>query len=169
MKAVCKYVWAFVLTLLCSSSIVSAQSADQKSLHDTDDTPIERLIIKYAAIKGSRDFIASGNQIILARSLIKRTNLAPIAAEVNVLEVLKMQNAEPNEIQAFEKDLKSALTTYKYYGKADSKNGKVDVYFTQNSKGNIDELVIYNPENQTLNSLKGDISPALVQSVNQME
>lgn len=162
-----KCAWVLMFILICSLGIASAGVSGQDSDKDTEDTPIEKLIKEYADVKGSRDFIASGSEMILARSLIRRTNLAPVASEVDVLEVLKMQNVAPDKLQEFEKDLKAALASYEYYGKADSKNGKVDVYLTRDKSGIVNELVIYNPQTQTLNSLKGSISPSTLESIKQ--
>jgi len=129
-------------------------------------TPAEELIDRYSSVQGSRDFIASGPQMILARSLIRMTPLASIAPDVDVLEVLKMQNASDSNIEMFEKDLKSVLSSYEYYGKAMGKNGMVDIYVSPGSSPDvIKELVIYNPEIHTLNSLKGTFSASELVSI----
>lgn len=148
---------ALVIMLSCSFMVtLNAQNISKNGA--SSRTPVEKVINKYADIKGARDLIASGSQMTLARSLIKRTPLASVASEVDVLEVLKMQNAAEDKIQDFEKDLKAALKSYEYYGKTDTKNGKVDIYLTRENKDTIDELVIYNPAIKSLNSLKGHIS-----------
>lgn len=151
---------AAVVTLLCSFAGLGAESGEQSDSDNGNNsyTPVENVIKKYADVKGSRDLIASGNQMTLARSLIRRTPLASVASEVDVLEVLKMQNAAEDKILDFEKDLKTALKSYEYYGQTDTKNGKVDIYLTRENKDTIDELVIYNPAIKSLNSLKGHIS-----------
>lgn len=128
-------------------------------------TPVEKVITKYAGTKGSKDFIASGGEMILARSLIRKTPLAAIAPDVDVLEVLKMQNAPDDILNDFEKDLKAALASYDYYGKTQGKNGLVNIYITRSGKDIIDELVIYNPEIHSVNSLKGTISATKLQKL----
>ncbi|MBQ8811315.1 MAG: DUF4252 domain-containing protein [Bacteroidales bacterium] len=121
-------------------------------------TPVEKIIIKYSDVKGARYFIASGGKMVMARSLIRRTPLASIASEVEVLDVLKMQYASDEEIQDFDEDLKHALLSYEYYGKENSRNGTVDIYIIRSGAETIEELVIYNPAIHSLNSLKGTFS-----------
>lgn len=118
-------------------------------------TPVEKLIESYSDVKGARDFIASGRKMVIARSLIKKTDLAAIASDVDVLEVLKMQNASSDAIGRFEDDLKTALAGYEFYGTEESQNGKVEIYLRNGDEGSIEELVIYNPLTHSLNSLKG--------------
>ena len=57
--------------------------------------------------------------------------------------------------EEFQKELNAALNSYQYYGKHDSKNGKVDVYVEVPENGYVRELVVYNPAIYTLNSLHG--------------
>lgn len=122
-------------------------------------TPVEKVITEYSKVRGSRDFIASGGgEMILARSLIRKTPLAAIAPDVDVLEVLKMQNASKQDIGNFVRDLKSALASYDYYGQAQGTNGIVNIYITRSGQDTISELVIYNPEIYSVNSLKGTMS-----------
>lgn len=142
-----------ILIYLCATGMVFAQ------------TPVEKVITKYSDAKGAKDFIASGGEMILARSLIRKTPLAAIASDVEVLEVLMMQKAADNVILDFEKDIKDALQSYEYYGKAKGTNGMVDVYLNRSGKGIIDELVIYNPEIYSVNSLKGTLSTEKLQKL----
>lgn len=139
----------YILTILCTLIVAGATYAQ---------TPVENVISKYSNVKGSRDFIASGPGMTLARSLIRRTPLACIAPEVEVLEVLKMQNASEDDIRHFEEDLMAALKSYEYFGKADAPKGIVDVYIDKSSDGIVGELVIYNPVIYSVNSLRGDLS-----------
>lgn len=120
-------------------------------------TPVEKVISKYADVRGAKDLIASGGKMILARSLIRKTPLAAIAPDVDVLEVLKMQNAPTAAIKDFEKDFNAALKSYEYYGRTQGNNGLVDIYITMSDDDIIDELVIYNPEIYSVNSLKGSM------------
>lgn len=59
---------------------------------------------------------------------------------MEVLEVLKMQNASESDIKHFEEDLMAALKSYEYYGKSDAPNGIVDVYIDKSSDGIVGEL-----------------------------
>ena len=118
-------------------------------------TPIEKLIVRYSDVKGARDFIAVGGKMALARSLIRATPMAAIAGEVDELAVLKMGNVPEGERKQFESDLHDALKGYRYHGQEQSKNGLVDVYLLMAGSDEVEELVIYNPEIFSLNSLKG--------------
>ena len=69
-----------------------------------------------------------------------------------------MEDVSPNIRNAFVRDLKSALRQYKYYGTHPSKNGEVDIYILPSSSTTVKELVIYNPEIYSLNSLHGDFT-----------
>lgn len=118
-------------------------------------TPIEKLIVRYSDVKGARDFIAVGGKMALARSLIRATPMAAIAGEVDELAVLKMGNVPEGERKQFESDLHDALKGYRYHGQEQSKNGLVDVYLLMADDDEVEEVVIYNPEIFSLNSLKG--------------
>ena len=140
-----------VIIILLAAGVFTQEAMAQK-------TPVEKLIERYSEVKGARDFIASGGKMVIARSLIKKTELASIAPDVDVLEVLRMQNASSSDIVRFEKDLKSALAGYEFYGTEESPNGTVDVYIMKGDGGMVDELVIYNPRIHSLNSLKGSFT-----------
>ena len=118
-------------------------------------TPIEKLIVRYSDVKGARDFIAVGGKMALARSLIRATPMAAIAGAVDELAVLKMGNVPEGERKQFESDLHDALKGYRYHGQEQSKNGLVDVYLLMADDDEVEEVVIYNPEIFSLNSLKG--------------
>ena len=118
-------------------------------------TPIEKLIVRYSDVMGARDFIAVGGKMAVARSLIRATPMAAIAADVDELAVLKMGNVPEGERKQFESDLHETLKGYRYHGQEQSKNGLVDVYLLMASENLVSELVIYNPETYSLNSLRG--------------
>ena len=126
------------------------------SLHA--QTPVEDVILNYEGAKGARSFIAQGVRMALARQLMKATQVAPVASDVDRLYVLKMDNADSDARSEFVHDLYGALADYRYYGQCPSKNGEVDVYYMSNGKDNVQELVIYNPATFSLNSLYGDFT-----------
>ena len=118
-------------------------------------TPVEKVILKYADADGARNFIAKGVSMSLARRFLKSTQVAPIAPDVDQLYILKMASASQDIRQIFARDLSVALKSYEYYGKQPSKNGEVNVYIHKTSPDTVDELVIYNPAIYSLNSLYG--------------
>lgn len=119
-------------------------------------SPVEKVILKYDNVKGSKDFIAQGGEkLSIAKSLMKKTPVASLVSDVNTVYVLKMGNASQQNRTAFLTDLRTALKTYEYHGRHPSSNGEVEVYVNHSDKGQITELVIYNPGSCTLNLLKG--------------
>ena len=134
--------------MLAAAVRLSAQSA------------VEKVIVKYEDTDGARYFIAQGPKMILARRLLKSTQVAPVAQDVDELYILKMQSTSRSAQEKFTRDLSVALESYEYYGKQPSTNGEVDVYIHRMAPGsfNIDELVIYNPAIYSLNSFVGQFT-----------
>lgn len=121
-------------------------------------TPVETVILHYEDVRGARDFIATGGKMAIARSLLRNTEVAPIASEVEKLAVLKMANAAPSVRGEFVDELDEALKKYEYYGQQNTKNGVVDIYVLPSDSETVRELVIYNPSIFSLNSLYGTFS-----------
>lgn len=121
-------------------------------------TPVENVISRYEDVKGARNFIATGGKMAIARSLLRKTEVAPIASEVEKLAVLKMQNAAPSVRGEFVDELDAALKKYEYYGHQATNNGEVDIYVLLSGSETVSELVIYNPAIYSLNSLYGNFS-----------
>ena len=132
-------------------------------------TPVENVISHYEDVKGARNFIASGGKMAIARSLLRNTEVAPIASEVEKLAVLKMQNVAPSVKGEFIGALDAALKKYEYYGHQETKNGEVDIYVLPSGSDTVSELVIYNPAICSLNSLYGNFSVATLLKLNQQE
>ena len=139
----------YIFVLFLSVSGVALMSAQ---------TPVETVISHYEDVKGARNFIATGGKMTIARSLLRKTEVAPIASEVEKLAVLKMQNATPSVRGEFVDELDAALKKYEYYGHQATKNGEVDIYVLLSGSETVSELVIYNPVIYSLNSLYGNFS-----------
>ena len=139
----------YIFVLFLSVSGVALMSAQ---------TPVETVISHYEDVKGARNFIATGGKMTIARSLLRKTEVAPIASEVEKLAVLKMQNAAPSVRGEFVGELDAALKKYEYYGHQATKNGEVDIYVLPSGEDTVSELVIYNPVIYSLNSLYGNFS-----------
>ena len=122
-------------------------------------TPVVNIIKKYADARGARSFVARDGRMKIARPILKNTPVGPLSDQVEEVSVLKMQNA-PDELKSeFENELASALTSYQYHGKHDTRNGIVDVYVLLMPDGMVHEMVIYNPGIYSLNSLCGIFTP----------
>ena len=121
-------------------------------------TPAEDLICSYDGVKGARNIEVKGSRIKLARPILKKYPIGPMADLVTEVEVLNMGKAAEQDIQRFLEDLSNTLSHYSYYGKSDSPNGLVDVYVHLQTEAVVDELVIFNPDSLVLNILFGDFS-----------
>lgn len=121
-------------------------------------TPVEKVIYKYEDAPGARNFIAQGVRLNLARRLMMTTQVAPIASDVDLLAILKMQGASQNVRIRFVHDLEDALKSYESYGKQPSRNGTVEVYILRDGPDTIEELVVYNPAIYSLNSFHGQFT-----------
>ena len=128
-------------------------------------TPVEAVVLKYDNVSGAKSFVAQGLRMDLARRLLASTPVAPIASDVDELAILKMEGTQQGVQKRFVSDLEDALEKYEYYGKFPSKNGPVKVYVHYTSPGKVDELVIYNPEICSLNSLYGDFSAQALEQI----
>ena len=50
-------------------------------------TPVEKVMIKYEDVQGAKNFVAQGIKMTLARNLLKSTQVAPIASDVDELYI----------------------------------------------------------------------------------
>lgn len=141
-----RYVMVMMTCMMTVAGLASAQ------------TPVEKVIIKYEDTEGARYFLAQGVKMAFARKLIQTTQMAPIASEVDELAVLKMENAPQYTRVKFVADLNDALKSYEHYGRYETKNGDVDIYILRSGPDSVEELVIYNPEIFSLNSLHGSFT-----------
>ena len=128
-------------------------------------TPVEAVVLKYDNVSGAKSFVAQGLRMDLARRLLATTPVAPIASDVDELAILKMEGTSQGIQKRFVSDLEDALEKYEYYGKFPSKNGPVKVYVHYSSPGKVDELVIFNPEICSLNSLYGNFTTQSLQQI----
>lgn len=119
-------------------------------------TPVEDIMYNYMEVKGVRHLVARGTKMNMVRPVLRTYPIAPLADDVQYLIVLKMEKASVADRQIFEKELKSVLTQYEYCATQEAKDGGMaDVYIYRSDSGEIVEIVVYNPEKSTLNSLQG--------------
>lgn len=143
-----RIIFSIVSVLVCV--VTSAQTSSQHG-----QTPVQEVIFKYAGTQGARNYIADGLKLTLARKLMRSTPIAPIAPDVDELAILKMEDTPGNVRSRFVHDLGDALKKYDSYGTHPSKNGDVDIYILRTGPASVVELVIYNPEIYSLNSVHG--------------
>ena len=121
-------------------------------------TPAEALVDEYKEVKGARNLIAKGAMMNMARPLLKKYSIAPLAHKVEEMSVLRMDKVSPDLKEKFLSDLQNMLGQYLYAGQSDTNNGVVDAYVHLVSTEAADELVVYNPAIYALYSLTGDFS-----------
>ena len=151
-------IFMFTRVILSITLILACFTAFAQAGRQSDQTPVQEVIFKYADSQGARNYIAEGVKLTLARKLMRTTPLAPIASDVDELAILKMEDVPRNIRARFVRDLDDALEHYKSYGTHPSKNGDVDVYILPAASDRVVELVIYNPEIYSLNSVHGNFT-----------
>ena len=118
-------------------------------------TPAAELVEKYKDVKGTRNFVARGVLMKLARTMMKEYSIAPLAHKAEEVSVLRVDRVPDEVMQAFNHDLKVVLDSYMYAGKSDTNRGVVDAYVHLVTPHIADELVVYNPKIMALYSLSG--------------
>lgn len=146
---------SFLLTLV----FLLALSLFNEAAAQEFDSPVTEVIREYKNMRGVRKFVAGGGKLNMARGLLKKTPVAPVAEDVTELSVLKVQNAPEDIRNSFVDALRTALKSYTYVGIQDSPIGEVEVYVMFTSPEEIDEMVIYNAEIFSLNCLHGPFLP----------
>lgn len=119
-------------------------------------TPVEDVVNRYTDMKGVRHLTAKGAKMNMVRPILRTYPLGPLADDVQYLIVLKLEKASVADRKIFEKDLLTALKQYEYCVTQEAQEGGMaDVYIYRSQSGEIIEIVVYNPEKATLNSLQG--------------
>ena len=119
-------------------------------------TPVESLIWKYDEVKGVNVLVPEGAMMTIARGYIKKSPMRPLADSVAEITILSMKRASAQTKQDFLSQLRRTLEGYMYYGKKKGMNGNiVDVYGSQIIDGVVHELIVFNPENVSLFSMRG--------------
>ncbi len=120
------------------------------------ETPVQELISRYTDVKGMRNMVAKGPMMSMVRPMLKNYTIAPMADHVEELSALRLgRGVSPEDKARFLKELRVALKSYIYVGKTKSTSGIVDAYVHQASADTVDELVVFNPETNALNTLLG--------------
>lgn len=128
-------------------------------------TPVGTLVAKYGNVKGAQDFSAKGGKLNLVRGLIRKSPVGPIADDIEELVILKLTKASSQHKMSFLSDLKSALGGYEYCGTESYGDDTFEIYVLRSGNDMIEDLVIYNPEIYSLNSLRGSIPVSSLESL----
>ena len=120
-------------------------------------TPIEDLMGTTADIKGAQLFEGKGFVMKFARAAIRKTPMKPLADQVTEVTVCKIDNASTDFIKEFTSELRKVLKGYQFYGVKPGEEGHpVEVYGNYPDKNIVREIVVYNPDNHSLFSLRGE-------------
>ena len=126
------------------------------SVSMTAQTPVESLMSGFDERKGVNVLIAEGGMMTIARGYIRKSPMGPLADSVDEVTILTMKRASDQTKQDFLSKLHKALAGYMYYGKKKGMNDSiVDVYGSEIKNGVVSELVVYNPVNHSLFSMRG--------------
>ena len=120
-------------------------------------TPAEELILSKKDVKGVQVIEGKGFVMKFARAAIRKTPMKPLADQVTEVTVCKMDNASPDFIKEFTSKLRKVLKGYQFYGVKPGEEGHpVEVYGNYPDKNIVREIVVYNPDNHSLFSLRGE-------------
>lgn len=120
-------------------------------------TPAEELILSKKDVKGVQVIEGKGFVMKFARAAIRKTPMKPLADQVTEVTVCKMDNASPDFIKEFTSELRKVLKGYQFYGVKPGEEGHpVEVYGNYPDKNIVREIVVYNPDNHSLFSLRGE-------------
>jgi len=129
-------------------------------------TPAEKIMLEYEDSQGASFIEAKGISMRIARVMIRKTPAAPVADKITEVSVLKLENADDSTKSDFHKNLEATLKQYTYVGKSKAANNDVvDVYISLPENDLVYEMVIFNYEKCTLNSLRGQIPVSLLMSM----
>jgi hypothetical protein len=119
-------------------------------------TPAEDLMLSAAESKGVQVIEGKGFLMKFARSAIRKTPLKPLADQVTEVTVCKMEKAPEDFITGFVGELREILKAYQFYGIKPGEEGRLaEVYGNYPENGIVTELVVFNPELNSLFSLRG--------------
>lgn len=120
------------------------------------ETPVQTLVADYGKQKGVKVMNVNESFIGLARRQIRKSPLAPLADNVNEVTILTMKKSPDQTKEDFLQNLEEVLKSYQYYGKKLGMEMRVvDVYGDTVKDETVHELIVFNPEDYSLFSLRG--------------
>lgn len=119
-------------------------------------TPVESLADSYEDYKGVKVIDVSGTSMAFARPYIKKSPMGPLADNVAAVTIMSLKKAAENIQGEFLSGLRKVLKSYQFYGKVTGEDGNVlEVYGSPIKNGAVHELVVYDPDNHLLFSIRG--------------
>ena len=119
-------------------------------------TPVESLADSCEDYKGVKVIDVSGTSMTFARPYIRKSPMGSLADNVEAVTILSLKKAPDNVQGEFLARLRRTMKSYQFYGKETGEDGNiVEVYGSPIKNGVVHELVVYNPDNHVLFSLRG--------------
>lgn len=81
--------------------------------------------------------------------------MGPMADNVSAATIISLKKAQDNVLHDFLTRLRNILNSYQLYGKTTDDGNTVVVYGSPIKNGIVHELVVYNPDNHVVFSLRG--------------
>lgn len=120
-------------------------------------TPAEELMLSTTDVKGVQVIEGKGFVMKFARAAIRKTQMKPLAEQVTEVTVCKMEKASPEFIQDFTQSLREVMKGYQFYGIKIGEGGHpVEVYGNYPENNVVHEIIVFNPELNSLFSLRGE-------------
>lgn len=133
-----------IISILAFSSALSAQ------------TPVKSLADSCEDYKGVKVIDVSGTSMTFARPYIRKSPMGSLADNVEAVTILSLKKAPDNVQGEFLARLRRTMKSYQFYGKETGEDGNiVEVYGSPIKNGVVHELVVYNPDNYVLFSIRG--------------
>lgn len=119
-------------------------------------TPVESLAESYDGQKGVKVIVADGATMSFARPYIRKSPMGPLADNVEAVTILSLKKAPDNVQGEFLARLRRTMKSYQFYGKETGEDGNiVEIYGSPIKNEAVHELVVYNPDNYVLFSIRG--------------
>lgn len=139
-----KRIITIIITFLALSCAMMAQ------------TPVESLAESYDGQKGVKVIVADGATMSFARPYIRKSPMGPLADNVEAVTILSLKKAPDNVQGEFLARLRRTMKSYQFYGKETGEDGNiVEIYGSPIKNEAVHELVVYNPDNHVLFSIRG--------------
>ena len=107
-----------------------------------------------------------GGMISMARGYIKKSPMGPLADNVKAATIVMLRWASNQTKTEFAQAVRQTLKSYQFYGIEKGIDGKlVEVYGSPIKNEVVHEIVVFNPVNYTLISLRGSYPIAELQKL----
>lgn len=124
-------------------------------------TSIQSVIKKFDSNWGVSVMDIEGGMMSMARGYIKKSPMGPLADNVKAATIVTLRWASNQTKTEFVQAIRQTLKSYQFYGTEKGIDGKlVEVYGSPIKNEVVNELVVFNPVNYSLFSLRGSYSVA---------